>query len=256
MRADAPIAPDSVRVVVTAGDWQDTSRTWWPVNEAGSDGWAAYVPATPWTPGTLVQVRASALSVDGETIGPLLFTFEIAEAPLRHTPVWQPSEAEVDLAGAGLAPAAEATAVHVAQATVPPGLPGSDGPAYTIEDRAFAAPRLVWLPIPASLEPADATLWYFFDDGMSEAGWVPAARMAGWLAEDAYWTVNLGGVDYLGVYVNHGGVVSVAPPPAPNTSAAAVTTGTPWGDLLVLTIVIVMLGVVAPRVRRRARTSS
>lgn len=255
LRAETPIDPASVTGQVSS-DCRDEAAeiAWWPIGEEGNDGWAVYVPPTPWLPGETVQMTAAAATIDGEAVGPYMFTF-VVEAPAKDAdaPVWQPGAMDVDLAAANLPEGVVAPAITPVPESELPHLPGAEGPAYAVEDAAFEEPRLVWLPLPRGMAPGDAEVWYYFDDGLREPGWRPGDDVAGWLAGPTPWTVTTrDGAVYLGVQVNHGGTVRLAKRALAYRGAVTVSTGSGLGDVILLALMLGALAYSGRRLRRRA----
>jgi hypothetical protein len=99
-----------------------------------------------------------------------------------------------------------------------PALSGGVGVAYEIgPDAAFDEAQRVWLPVAAGLDATQLTVYYLLD-----GVWYPAEQVAGLLVSTQYLQVNVGGVDYLGLVVRHGGVVQLGYAQPEDGSAAGV----------------------------------
>jgi len=253
LRGASPIEPASVQGRVVS-DKRDVTApvVWWANSEDGRDGWAVCVPEGSWLPGEVLRMTASARTVDGEVIGPLMFTFVVSlPAKAEGVALWQPGAAEIALDGAGIPAGSASPEITAVDAAALPQLPG-DAPAYMIEDGAFETPRIVWLPLTEGLTADNAEVWYYLDNGLAEPGWRLGEDIAGWLGGAGYWSATVDGVAYLGFLVNHGGVVCLAKAPIQYEGAVVIGTGSVTGDILLLVGAMAALAISKRRARRRA----
>jgi hypothetical protein len=197
LRAVEGIDPDSVWGSITVDGVLIEGAGWAPLNAEGTDGWALFPSDPAWTPGTEVSVIAGAHTLAGAVVGPFSFDFTIAEA----------TEEAGALPAAIAAEKAGEAAVLGAIADLGPWSESVDA-AYVVTPQApYAAPAWVWLPIAQDIDPATARVVYLLSQEDPE--WVDAASVDGLLSGADFVVVEDGGQAYLGVQVNHGGVLGV-----------------------------------------------
>jgi len=253
LRADEPIAPETVWGVVRAGRFETDAVLWQPNPDSdGRDGWVVYVPQAPWAAGETVTMVAGADTVAGVAVGPRAYTFVVAPDELAKTgmavePVWQPVAGEdYDSGGGGSSAPVELTRDGAAEP-----LPGGFGPVYAVgPDAVFEQPRVVWLPAPATVDTRFLALYYRLGSG-EDAQWHPAEVVEGWLTGSDTLGLELDGVTYLGFEIRHGGTVQLGPPALleakqgatllPLNIAMPLRTSERAGDLLVLGLALAVL---------------
>ena len=216
LRADDPIAPESVWACAEGEGWTQEGGVW-RATEAGdnTDGWVVFTPTTLLTPGEVVLLTAGAHTVSGVEIEPATRLFPVC-SPLRPQ------------ARSGTVPVSR----HAAEDDLGP-IPGERASApYRISPAAvFPRPLTVWVPVAADAwgEPVDI---YYFSESPAHRGWYPAECALGWMVPGSRRTVVEQGRAWVVFEVNHSGIVQLAaPPPAVPRGAG---TGVVLGVLLAL----------------------
>lgn len=123
-------------------------------------------------------------------------------------------------------------------------------------DTPFGAPRHVWVPVPPGAEIEHVAV-YYLDAGGTET-WYLAEEVHGWLVPQSYDVVEDGDVLFLGLSVNHGGIIRLGPQPAQDKQVLVAAAVMPVGwvgrdavvDILLLAITPLLL-VAIGRARRR-----
>lgn len=251
IRAEEGIDPQSVWGTITSATIESASVLWWPVSD--SDGWVVYWPTSYWQPGDQVTMTVGARTESGEEIGPSAYEFQVeteTQADARHStegePVWQPSVEELD--ARGLAQQTDANdppnVMTLASEDAIAALPGGVGPVFVVgPDRAFNGPQRVWLPVPADEDPADIDIYYYYHGGGSDAGWYRGVNVDGWLVPNETLEVENNGVTYIGVLVQHGGIVQLgigASEQSGWTLSGVARAGDLLGDILVLALAMAL----------------
>lgn len=149
-----------------------------------SDGWVILTPDAAWPSGETLTMTVGGLTAEGETT--------------------------------------EAQGVFQVVLTLPepriPPLEGALGEAMQVlPETVYPQPERVWLPVPADVAPEDVAVYYLRQG--DDAGWHDSTAVEGWLATDTLWQRTEGGVTYIGVDVNHGGVAQLALGRAPRGAA-------------------------------------
>lgn len=210
LRADLPIDADSIRGAVTYGGATSRNVGWLPLSE--TDGWAVYWEGAPWRDGELVTMTAEATDAAGGAVGPYTFTFRVGTESNLRTPVGQPAYDDFD--ASVLAESLESNdfvTLYEDDGTPLPELADGVGPVFEVApEQLFDLPQRIWLPIPdgvdsSSLQP------YLYLEGREYAGWHSGESVAGWLGPDGLMDLELNGLRYLGLLVNHGGIVRIGP---------------------------------------------
>jgi len=215
LRADEPIAAETVWGVVYANGFESNAVAWQPYEDSdGSDGWVVCVPQTPWASGETVTMIAGAQTASGAEVGPTAYTFHIepADAAAKSgagEPLWQP------VAGRDYTATHEAAKPAVvaplgADAVAP--LAGGLGPVYEVgPDEVFEQPRRVWLPAPENFDPRFPALYYGQGSG-EDVSWHPAEVVEGWLTPAEVLVLEVDGVVYVGLEITHGATVQFGLP--------------------------------------------
>ncbi|MDQ1257917.1 MAG: hypothetical protein QG656_2525, partial [Candidatus Hydrogenedentes bacterium] len=266
LRAETDIDAETVWGEVRTAEAKSDAVAWRLVAvDDPRDGWVVYTPAEPWAAGELISMTAGALTVTGESVGPVTAEFRVesetekwgSDAAQR---VWQPGYDLVDMTGFDLdAESNDAVSVAYADAAAWPAAPGGIGPVYAIgAGELYVQPQRVWLPVPEGVTPQDVQLYYYF--GAAAGGrWYAAEDVIGWLGPDGYVSIEIDGVTYLGFLVRHGGVATlgVRGMDGAGHAGASAVPGVSWppsGDAVVMALIALCLGVAGYRRRGIRRT--
>jgi hypothetical protein len=204
------IDPGTIRASAPRG----ASIAWRPVQEGDtSDLWVVVRPTDSWLVDDLVAVAADAFTLDGDTVEPAAFKFEIGSAEPSE-PLWQPDYGE-DFDASALNLSAESNdEAHVSLADSGASMDDAVADAVAIGPEAvYDVPQRVWLPLPIGAEANDVQLYYYHANGEGR-GWYPAENVDGWLVPNSRQTLEVGGTTYLGYLVRHAAIVQLGPLPA------------------------------------------
>lgn len=206
LRAGVPLDPDTLWMEVSTGGAKSEDAEWLPVVEGDtSDLWLIHTPAKAWTPGDVILVTAGALTMNGIPFGPVRHRFVVQEeGTTAPVPLWQPQP------GVDYTPAEDDpwTLADLFSFPFDGELPEDAGPVYQIApDQVFISPKKVWIPLEEGIRPNRAALRYFSTTAQQ---WVDADEIEGFI-RGGYETLHIDGVDWLGLEVNHGGIVAVTP---------------------------------------------
>ena len=208
LRADAPIDSGSVWAEIEGGALAG-QPFWRAITE--NDGWVVALVNVDALDGA-VRMTAGAATQGGVAIDAAAQRFDTAAGYLSSG-VWQPQPG-VDYDTAALLDGedglAELSQIISEDSAI-------DGAFQAGPDASFDAPRRLWLPVPDGVDSATATVYY-----RHGGVWHTAAQVLGWLADEDYLQLDIDGQTYLGLRINHGGLVTVAPGEAAATKDAAI----------------------------------
>jgi len=186
-------------------DTEEVSFDWEPVAEGDDrDIWVFFSPTDTWYLNDLLVIAAGGANADGAEVLSNVHAVQVEtqtdyDARTSESPadsIAQPDYAETD----------EAIGNKVSL-TIAVGVPQFDDLtiAYRIQpDQVFDTPQRIWLPVGSGVSTDNITLMYYKGNEPNQ-GWHNAQDVAGFLADTEPVVVN----GYLGVVVNHAGVVAV-----------------------------------------------
>lgn len=88
-------------------------------------------------------------------------------------------------------------------------LEGMIGVPMAIEpEEAYETPQWLWLTLPPGADLNHIQLWYYKTSGQ-DAGWYPSGAIAGFLEPGTLELRQTAGLQYIGVQINHGGIVAL-----------------------------------------------
>jgi Viral BACON domain/Trypsin-like peptidase domain len=183
LRAAEAIDPGAVWARVTGPDVDTDLAFWIPVMEGDDrDGWVACWPDESWPIGVVLTMTAGGDTVSGVALQPAVFRFTVTVSALPAGGFLTLTEADESLA-------------ELAQGV---------GPAYRIEpDALFLEPHLVWVPVPAGLDPGELQLYFHQAVGW-ESGWYAGDMVDGWLDASEPVLSERDGVMHMGFVLHHG----------------------------------------------------
>ncbi|MCF6285204.1 MAG: hypothetical protein L3K26_08435, partial [Candidatus Hydrogenedentes bacterium] len=243
LRSEIELDPASIWAEVDALGGNVPVSTWQSNDGGMNDIWVIQSADAAWQPGDQVTITVGALTVEGDSVGPITFTFDIAASGKdSSTLLAQPDHDASEESSDELGLFREDEVEHGAALN---GL----GDVYRIRGGVFETPQRVWVPLPAGLDPSEAVLYYYHENG-EETLWYPAEDIAGWLVEDSYLYVELDGVPHLGFTVRHEAIVQLGHAPAAGEASASAAmfggTMTPGMLVNILLMAALALGFLIP----------
>jgi hypothetical protein len=217
---------------VKSADFDSDAVRWIPADPASArDGWVAFSPTAPWTPGAIITMTAGATTADGTGVGPVAYSFlvgpDISSVPAQQSSSTASPEK-------GLCP------VLIAAGTGSATFDDGYGAPYLLRpDAPYAQPQRIWLPIPAGIDPGKTEVYFFYDDGTNPA-WHASPDVVGWELPGQRLVEERDGATYLGLLVTHGGLIQLGPSTLATHAAAIWPSMGQLGDLLTAALVLLI----------------
>lgn len=232
LRAEAPIDPESVWGTVKHASGMENAIVWIPVD--ARDGWVSYWPGEAFKSGEQVVMTAGARTTNGDTVGPVTYTFSVG-------PVAEAASTSEQTAGMLMEPALDTSG--------PPAFAEAVGLPYKVKpEQALTRPQTIMLPVPEGMSAKELRVYYYLANG-EDAGWYPADVVDGWMVPGSRQTVDENGATLIGIDVRHTGIVQLGK--VSQTSEAAAGFDNRFVDGLIILAVAMSLALAS---RRRSRT--
>lgn len=246
VRSDAPIDAASVTAIIASDTVFADTVEWLSID--ARDGWAVYRPDEEWPANEIVTMTVRAANSAGEPLGPFKYKFQVGDTLRDAEEVWQPGYDDFDASAIDVAKEAND---RVQLAIVDAG--DASGPVFAVGPmEPFAVPQRVWLPVPESMD-ADAVRVEFYHHDGEASGWYPGAHVDGWLADGDELVLEFEQRQYVGILVQHGGLVRLV---ADDGNANAASMDGPRQastDYVLFTAILMALGVAGQSARKTRR---
>ncbi|MBI2434232.1 MAG: hypothetical protein HYV26_15355 [Candidatus Hydrogenedentes bacterium] len=202
LRAESTIDPATVWGTVSGGEIASAGLEIIPI--APNDLWVVYRSAAGLQPGETLHFTAGAAGVSAVTQ-----VFDTVAPSASGDAIEQPLYEDLDTSGLDLV--AESNTQSALLAVGAPALPGGLGAPLSIApSRVFDTPQRVWLSLPEGTDAGAVELFYYYEED-GERAWYRGEHVEGWLVAGSELQVSLGGQDFYGFSVHHGGIVQLRP---------------------------------------------